>query len=218
MSKLSKEGLIYFSRKINANITNRVNAVKQMVIDLGDKFDLNKRELDAKIDNNSQVLIDHEGRIIINSDNISSLDTKYHTLKSEIDASKCDGHAEGDTINVNNVEQYIFKNIEPDETVKIPNTGDGSDFIVECFVQTDEGDTIKHKVLDFNSNTADLIEYDPRYTVIDDDGIKPRTSVRLKLEKEQLTDDIVMYTSEPIPALLLDSIDNLDNMEFFLWE
>ena len=125
----------------------------------------------------------------------------------------CKQSCYGSTDNSIDLEQYIFKNIEPDETVKIPNTGDGSDFIVECFVQTDEGDTIKHKVLDFNSNTADLIEYDPRYTVIDDDGIKPRTSVRLKLEKEQLTDDIVMYTSEPIPALLLDSIDNLQGWE-----
>lgn len=124
----------------------------------------------------------------------------------------------GDSIYLNNVEQFVFKDIKAGETVTIPNSGDGSDFLIECFVQTEQGDPIQHDILNINTTTKDLLEYDPRYVEITDNGASPKTSISLQLTKQNEINGYNVYVTDYIPVELLDSITSLTNYSLTLDE
>lgn len=208
MSKLSKEGLIYFSKKINANITNRVNAVKQMVIDIGDKFDNDKDELSQKIDSNS-------AQISSNTSDIADLNVKYSELKTEVGNNTCDGHPNGDTVYINDVDQYVFRNIRPGETREIPNTSFNNDVLIECFTEIDDGTVLDYTVIELNENTTDQFIYNPRYIDVSSDGIKPRDEVLISFNKTNVSNndgDYIVFTSDVIPADIIDTIESFTDI------
>lgn len=215
MSKLSKEGLIYFSNKLNKNIVDRLNSVKKMISDLADKVNNDKDELNHKIDNNKNEIDSHSTQISSNTSNIVDLNVKYSELKTEVDNSACDGHPNGDIVYINDVDQYVFRNIRPGETREIPNTSFNNDVLIECFTEIDGGTVLDYTVIELNENTTDQFIYNPRYIDVSSDGIKPRDEVLISFNKTNVSNndgDYIVFTSDVIPADIIDTIESFTDI------
>lgn len=217
MSKLSKEGLIYFSNKLNKNIVDRLNSVKKMISDLADKVNNDKDELNHKIDNNKNEIDSHSTQISSNTSNIVDLNVKYSELKTEVDNSACDGHPNGDIVNINAIDQFIFTDVEKGDILEIPNDSINDDFIIECYEEINGGAEIEHNVFKFNDSTASDFIYDDRYVEVTATGVKPKSSITLnytKIDENNIGDDIrEIYVSDTIPAELLENIKEIRTIE-----
>lgn len=217
MSKLSKEGLIYFSNKLNKNIVDRLNSVKKMISDLADKVNNDKDELNHKIDNNKNEIDSHSTQISSNTSNIVDLNVKYSELKTEVDNSACDGHPNGDIVNINAIDQFIFTDVKKGDVLEIPNDSINDDFIIECYEEINGGAEIEHNVFKFNDSTASDFIYDDRYVEVTKTGIKPKSSITLqytKLEEDDVNNiNYEVYVSDTIPAFLLESIKEIHTIE-----
>lgn len=208
---LDHSGLVYYSTKLYNYFKNKFTSLNTKISDLETKVDLDKSELNTKIDNNNQILTQNTTDIDAASNNIKNLSTKvdnnYNELKSDFDS--VDMRPTGDSIYINNVEQFVFKDVTAGETVIIPNSGDGSDFLIECFVQTEQGTPLVHKSLNINTSTKDLLEYNPGYVEITDNGAMPKTSISLGLTKIDNVDVYDVYTTDLLPLELIDNITSL---------
>lgn len=218
---LDNNGLIYFSNKLKIYLSKKFKTLVDNLSDLEIKVDFDNKDLNTKIDNSNQTLTKNTIDIQNANTSISNLSTKvdnnYTELRTDFDS--VDMRPTGDSIYINNVEQFVFKDITAGEVVTIPNSGDGSDFLIECFVQTEQGTPLKHKVLDINTTTKDLLEYDNRYVEITDSGAKPKDSVSLKLNKIDAVNGYNVYiTDDFIPIELVDSIDSLTDYSLTLDE
>lgn len=209
MSKLSKEGLIYYSNLINQNIVKRINAVKDMITNLTAKVEDDKNELNLKIESNKSEIDDHSAGIV-------DLNTKYSELKTEVDNNTCDGHPNGDTIHVNSIDQFMFTNVKEGDVLEIPNESINNDFMIECYEEVN-GAEFEHKVFQFNNANESDFTYDDRYVEVTETGIKPKSSVTLqytKLEEDEVNNvNYEIYVSDTIPAFLLESIKEIHTIE-----
>lgn len=217
---LDNSGLTYYSNKIKEYLTTKFNKVESNIDDINSKVDSDKDELNKKIQANTNDVAKNTADIKVINNNVSTIETKvdanYTELKSDFNSA--DIRPTGDSIYLNNVEQFVFKDIKAGETVTIPNSGDGSDFLIECFVKTEEGTPLVHRSLNINTSTKDLLEYDDRYVEITDNGAKPKDSVTLKLTLQDKIDEYNIYTTDLIPVELVDSIDNLNSYTLILDE
>lgn len=221
MSKfLDNSGLTYYSNKLKTYLTNKFNKVESNISTIKSKVEFDKNELDKKIQTNTNDIAKNTEDISTINNNVSTIETKvdsnYTELKSDFNTA--DMRPTGDSIYLNNVEQFIFKDIKAGETVTIPNSGDGSDFLIECFVKTEEGTPLVHRSLNINTSTKDLLEYDDRYVEITDDGAKPKDNITLNLTLQDKIDEYNIYTTDLIPVELVDSIDNLNSYSLILDE
>lgn len=213
-------GLTYFSNKLHTYIVNKFKKTDDTVTALTEKVDDNKVEIDGKIKINTDNITKNTSDISTANDNIADVDTKvdanYVELKANVNAA--DFRPTGDSISLNNVEQFVFKDVVAGQVVTIPNIGDGSDFLIECFVQTEQGTPLQHNVININKSTANLLEYDPRYVEITDSGAAPKTSVSLPLTKQNEVDGYNIYVTDYIPVELLDNITSLNSYSLVLDE
>ncbi len=217
---LDKSGLTYYSTKLYNNIKSKFTNLNTKISDLETKVDSDNEELNAKMENNNKILTQNTADIQTANNNINNLSTKvdsnYDELKTDFDSA--DMRPTGDSIYINNVEQFVFKDISAGETVTVPNSGDGSDFLIECFVKTETGTPLVHKSLTINTSTKDLLEYDDRYVEITDDGARPRNNVTLDLTLQGTIDEYNIYTTDLLPVELVDSINNLTDYTLTLDE
>ncbi|WP_459482545.1 hypothetical protein [Clostridium saccharoperbutylacetonicum] len=208
---LDNSGLTYFSTKLYDYLKNKLTALNSNISTLEAKVDSDNKELSNKIENNNEIISQNTSDIKTANTNISNLSTKvdnnYDELKADFNSA--DMRPTGDSIFINNVEQFVFKDISAGETVTIPNSGDGSDFLIECFVKTETGTPLVHKSLDINTSTKELLEYDDRYVEITDDGAKPKDNVALELTLQGTIGEYNIYTTDLLPVELVESINNL---------
>lgn len=210
---LDHGGLIYYSNKLYNYLKTKFTGINTKITDLETKVDSDKTELQSNIDSNSQGINQNATDITTASTNIHNLstvvDNNYNELRTDFDSA--DLRPTGDSIYINNVEQLVFKDITAGETITIPNSGDGSDFLVECYVQTEQGTPLIHRSLTINTANKNLIEYDDRYVEITDAGAKPKASISLGLTLQGVVDSYNIYTTDFIPIELVDSIENLNS-------
>jgi len=208
---LDNSGLTYYSTKLYDYLKNKLTALNSKISNLESKVDSDNKELSTKIENNNQIINQNISDIKTANSNITNLSTKvdnnYDELKADFNSA--DMRPTGDSIFINNVEQFVFKDISAGETVTIPNSGDGSDFLIECFVKTETGTPLVHKSLNINTSTKDLLEYDERYVEITDNGAKPKDNVTLDLTLQGTIGEYNIYTTDLLPVELVDSINNL---------
>lgn len=88
---------------------------------------------------------------------------------------------------INNVNQYVYKNIKSGDVIEIPNNGKDTNYLIECYTQIDKGIEVECAAIDINPNNKDKLIYDENYVDIDNDGAKPKDSILLKLSKTQVT-------------------------------
>jgi len=208
---LDNSGLTYYSTKLYDYLKNKLTALNSKISNLEVKVDSDNKELSTKIENNNQIINQNTSNIKTVNSNITNLSTKvdnnYDELKADFNSA--DMRPTGDSIYINNVEQFVFKDVVAGEAVTIPLKGDGSDFLIPCYVQTEQGTPIQHKVININATTKDLLEYDPRYVEITDDGAIPKTSVTLQLQKENIVNGYNVYATDYLPVELVDNITGL---------
>lgn len=211
---MKKNILTYYSTQI-------YNFIKKEFIKIKDYFD-NKIEginsnidvIDSKIKDNSDNITKNTESIQTNSDTITKVNDKVDNLQNKADNGEFDTKVNGNIINLNNVEQHIFKNIKAGETIEIPNTGVGTDFLIECYEQIEEGTPLLVRSIEVNESTKDLFEYDDRYVTIDENGARPKNSVEIPLELMSVQDGLNIYISkDTLPIELVESIDNITDYE-----
>ena len=208
---LDNSGLTYYSTKLYDYLKNKLTALNSKISNLESKVDSDNKELSTKIENNNQIINQNISDIKTANSNITNLSTKVDNNYDELkdDFNSADMRPTGDSIFINNVEQFVFKDISAGETVTIPNSGDGSDFLIECFVKTETGTPLVHKSLTINKSTKDLLDYDERYVEITDNGAKPKDNVTLDLTLQGTIGEYNIYTTDLLPVELVDSINNL---------
>jgi len=214
---LDNSGLTYYSTKLYDYLKNKLTALNSKISNLEVKVDSDNKELSTKIENNNQIINQNTSNIKTVNSNITNLSTKddnnYDELKADFNSA--DMRPTGDSIYINNVEQFVFKDVVAGEAVTIPLKGDGSDFLIPCYVQTEQGTPIQHKVININATTKDLLEYDPRYVEITDDGAVPKTSVSLQLQKENTVNGYNVYVTDYLPVELIDNITKLTGYDLY---
>ena len=208
---LDNTGLTYYSTKLYDYLKNKLTMLNSNISNLEIKVDFDNKELSTKIENNNQIINQNTSGIKTVNSNITNLSTKvdnnYDELKADFNSA--DMRPTGDSIYINNVEQFVLKDVVAGEAVTIPLKNDGSDFLIQCYVQTEQGTPIQHKVININATTKDLLEYDPRYVEITDDGAIPKTSVTLQLQKENIVNGYNVYATDYLPVELVDNITGL---------
>lgn len=214
---MDNSGLTYYSTKLYDYLKNKLTALNSKISNLEVKVDSDNKELSTKIENNNQIINQNTSNIKTVNSNITNLSTKvdnnYDELKADFNSA--DMRPTGDSIYINNVEQFVFKDVVAGEAVTIPLKGDGSDFLIPCYVQTEQGTPIQHKVININATTKDLLEYDPRYVEITDDGAVPKTSVSLQLQKENTVNGYNVYVTDYLPVELIDNITKLTGYDLY---
>lgn len=205
---LDYNGLTYFSSKLKTYIAKKLKEVTDSISFLSSKVDFDKDELENRINTTKSDLSTNIQDVDSKVDNVNSkIDNKYQELKISLDAA--DFRPTGDTIKINNIEQFVFKDITAGETIVIPHDEDNTSFLIECFAKTELTTPLVHKVIDINTANADLLEYDPRYVEITNSGAKPKDSITLELTKQQTYNGYNVYVTEMLPIELVDSIENL---------
>lgn len=207
---LDSKGLTYYSQKIKKYITDIIEPIKGSLSDINSAVTSSNEELNKKIDCNSI-------KIDTNKDGISDLSDKYDALKEQVDGTilECDGHPEGDTINVNSVEQFVFRDVKAGQVIEIPNKSGETDFMVECYTDLGAESEIVHRVIALNENTKDSFIYDDRFVEVTPTGVRPRDTIELNYSQYKEEVDGIEYTisiSDVIPEELLNGLHTIVNV------
>lgn len=203
--------LTHYSNKLKEYIVSKISEVSNRVDEVDKKIDDSNADLEIKIENNSK-------SIQVNTGDISDLGSKYTELEDaikNIDVS-CDGHPNGDTININSIEQYTFRNVKAGDVIDIPNTTGNNDFIIECFADMAVNNTVDHKVILLDSNNRGNFICDERYVDVTPDGLKPKNKVTLNYTGETIemgNDVFEIYTSDIIGEDIIDRIQDIIKVE-----
>lgn len=203
--------LTHYSTKIKEYIVSKIKEVDDKVSVLDKKVNDNTAELEVKIQENKD-------SIVINTGDIANLGDKYVELEDAINNidTGCDGHPNGDIINVNSIEQYTFRNVKAGDVIDIPNTTGNNDFIIECFADMAVNNTVDHKVILLDSNNRGNFICDERYVDVTPDGLKPKNKVTLNYTGETIemgNDVFEIYTSDIIGEDIIDRIQDIIKVE-----
>lgn len=209
---LDLSALTYYSNKIKKFISDNVNILNTKINNLSN-------EVNAEIGSINNKIQENTGAIGNNKKDIDILENKYEVLQDKLDNTtlECDGHPNGDTININNIEQYVFRDINAGDVIEIDNPTGSSDFLIECYEEVvGSGTEINHKVIDLNEANKDNLIYDERFIEVTSTGVKPRTDFILNYNSETVTldngDTYVVLTSDTIPADILNEIDRITSI------
>lgn len=149
---LEQSGLVYYSNRLRYYLTSKFSKIQNDIDSLSVKVDSNKDELDHNISDKTTLIKGIQEAIQETNTDINELDTKIDNLKTELYDKPT-----YPITSINNVNQYVYKNIKSGDVIEIPNNGKDTNYLIEC------------------------------YTQIDNDGAKPKDSILLKLSKTQVT-------------------------------
>jgi hypothetical protein len=191
---LDSNGLIYYS-------------YQDSITGLSDKVDFNRNELENKINDNINLINKNTSEIQNTNSNVEDVDNKVNDLKIDLENKPT-----YPITSINNVNQYVYKNIKSGDTIEIPNNGKDTNYLIECYTQIDAGVEVECASIDINPSNKDKLIYDENYVDIDNDGAKPKDSILLKLNKTQLiigSETINVYESEVIPEEIVDRFESI---------
>ena len=211
---MKKNILTYYSTQIYSFIKKEIIKLRNYFDNKVDDINSNIDTINSKVKDNSDNIIKNTEDIQANFVTIGEVKDKVDIIQDKADNGKFDTKVNGNIININNVEQHVFKNIKSGESIEIPNTGVGTDFLIECYEQIEEGTPLLVRSIEVNENTKDLFEYDERYVTIDENGARPKNSVEIPLELMSVQDGLNIYISkDTLPIELVESIDNITDYE-----
>lgn len=211
---MKKNILTYYSTQIYSFIKKEIIKLRNYFDNKVDDINSNIDTINSKVKDNSDNIIKNTEDIQANFVTIGEVKDKVDIIQDKADNGEFDTKVNGNIININNVEQHVFKNIKSGESIEIPNTGVGTDFLIECYEQIEEGTPLLVRSIEVNENTKDLFEYDERYVTIDENGARPKNSVEIPLELMSVQDGLNIYISkDTLPIELVESIDNITDYE-----
>ena len=210
---LDKSEYIRMYQKIYDFIKKAFTKTQKDIIDLDTKIDSvasYKEELQTKINDVSDEINATKADITENANKILDLKTQLDNTNLE-----CDGHPEGEVVNINTIDQYLFTDVVANEVIEIPNETGTDDFIIQCYEQIEGQDDIEVRVFNFTEENKDNFIYDKRYLELSSEGIKPKTQITLNytLLESSTNDDneeFEIYISDEIPQELFDNIDQIN--------
>lgn len=205
---LDNNGLIYFSNKLKTYLSKKFKTLADSIFALGSKIDSDKLELENKI-NNSESNLHAEISTVDNK--VKDVDKKVINLKTQVDSIDINP-IDGDILNINDVEQFVFRNVAAGETVSIPNNNLTNDYMIDCFTEVDTGTVIDYEVITLDENNKDKFIYDSNYIDVAADGVKPKDTILLNFTKQSITQNGIsyeVYTSSIIPSDIVDSIESI---------
>ena len=205
---MNKSTFNYFSTKFYNYLKTEFAKVKKYL-------DNNSKD----IKNTNDAVEESKQNIIKNTDDIKIVSDKIDDIQTKIDNGDFDkkeiiNNINGNVLNLNNVKQYRFKNIKAGESIEIPNENGDTDFLIECYEQTDGDVPLIVREIEVNETTKDLFEYDERYVEFDENCAKPKDNVEIDLDLISSISGLNVYVSkETIPIELIESINNITNYE-----
>lgn len=208
-------GLIYYSNKLYDYLKRKFKKLEDNISILSSNTTSSLDDITKKIQTNTADITSNTQEISDNVNAITNVDNKVEELEIKInnlDVSKMDG----DIVNINKVEQYVFNDIAPGDVVEIPNTTGVSDFMIECYTDIGVIPEVEHQVIALNSTTTDEFIYDPRFIEVSSTGIKPKDTITLNYMKTQEVIDGVTYTyyiSDVMPEELLFNLNSIISIE-----
>lgn len=212
MSRLTE--LTYYSQRMYDYLKNKFKGVSDRIDTLDSNTTSSFNSLSQRVQKNADDIVSNSNDIQNNSTAISDVDGKVVDLKSKVDTLETEvgNVANGDTLYINDVEPYIFRNVLAGETVQIPNTNYSTDFMVECYTEVDQGTVIDYTVINLNEANKDKFIYDPEYVDVASDGVKPKDNVLIDFTKASFVYNGTSYdtfTSEVIPNNIVDTIESI---------
>lgn len=208
---LEQSGLVYYSNRLRDYLTSKFSKVQNDIDSLSVKVDSNKDELEHNISDKTTLIKGIQETIQETNTEINELDTKIDKLKTELDDKPT-----YPITSINNVNQYVYKNIKSGDVIEILNNGKDTNYLIECYTQIDKGIEVECASIDINPNNKDKLIYDENYVDIDNDGAKPKDSILLKLSKTQVTigiETINVYESEVIPEEIVNRFEGILSIE-----
>lgn len=208
-------GLIYYSTKLYNYLKVKFQKIEDNITLLSSNTTSSLDNLTQKVQDNTINIASNTQDISDNTNAITTVDNKIDELETKInniDVNKMDG----DIVNINKVEQYIFNDIAPGDVVEIPNTTGKSDFMIECYTDVGVIPEVEHQVIALNSTTADKFTYDPRFIEVSSTGVRPKDTITLNYIKTQEVVDGVTYTyyiSDIVPEELLSNLNSITSIE-----
>ncbi len=208
---LDQGGLVYYSNKLKDYLTSKFSKVQNDIDSLSSKVDSDKTELENKISGNTNLINKNIQSIQETNTEINGLDNKINDLKTELDDKPT-----YPITNINNVEQYVYKNVKINDVIEIPNNGRDTNYLIECYTEIDAGTQVECVSIDINENNKDKLIYDENYVDIDPDGAKPKDTILLKFNKTQFKyndETINVYESEIIPEEIFERFESIISIE-----
>ncbi|AGF59604.1 hypothetical protein B0P06_006122 [Clostridium saccharoperbutylacetonicum] len=208
---LDQGGLVYYSNKLKDYLVSKVSKVQDDINSLKSKVDYDKTELEYKISNNTNIINQSIQSIQETNADINELDVKIKNLKTEVDDKPT-----YPITNINNVEQFVYKNVKINDVIEIPNNGRDTNYLIECYTEIDAGTQVECVSIDVNENNKDKLVYDENYIDIDLDGAKPKDTILLKFNKKQFkynNETINVYESEVIPSEIVERFESIISIE-----
>jgi len=208
---LDQGGLVYYSNKLKDYLVSKFSKVQDDINSLKSKVDSDKTELEYKISNNTNIINQNIQSIQETNEDINGLDTKINNIKTELDDKPT-----YPITNINNVEQFVYKNVKMNDVIEIPNNGRDTNYLIECYTEIDTGTQVECVSIDINENNKDKLVYDENYIDIDLDGAKPKDTILLKFNKKQFkyNDEIInVYESEVILSEIVERFESIISIE-----
>jgi len=208
-------GLIYYSTKLYNYLKVKFQKIEDKITILSSNTTSSLDDITKKVQTNTTNIVSNTQDISKSVNAISNVDNKVDELQLKInnlDVNKMDGNI----VNINKVEQYIFNDVAPDDVVEIPNTTGEADFMIECYTDIGVIPEVEHKVIALNGSTTDGFIYDPRFIEVSSTGIKPKDTITLNYTKTQEIINGVTYTyyiSDVMPEELLFNLNSIISIE-----
>lgn len=207
-------GLIYYSTKLYNYLKAKFQKIEDKITILSSNTTSSLDDLTKKVQTNTTNIDSNTQNISDNVNAITTVDNKVDELETKvnnIDVNKIDG----DIVNINKVEQYIFNDIAPGDVVEIPNNTGVSDFMIECYTDVGAEPEVVHNVTNINKTTKDTFVYDSRFIDVTATGAKPKDMVVLNYTKTQEVVNGVTYTyyvSDIVPEEVLFNLNSITSI------
>lgn len=208
-------GLVYYSTKLCNYLKVKFQKIEDKITIISSNTISSLDDITKKVQTNTANIASNTQNISDNVNVITTVDNKVDKLEIKInnlDVNKMDGNI----VNINKVEQYIFNDIAPGDVVEIPNTTGAADFMIECYTDIGVIPEVEHQVIELNSTTIDKFIYDPRFIEVSSTGIKPKDTITLNYMKTQEVVAGVTYTyyiSDIMPEELLSNLNSITSIE-----
>ena len=114
-----------FIKKVFNKTQDDLTVLDNKITDISTDTTESKKNFQEKIDNINKEINESKTSIESNTKSISDLKNQLDNTNLE-----CDGHPEGEIVNINNIDQYLFNDVAANEVIEIPNEDGTDNFII----------------------------------------------------------------------------------------
>lgn len=210
LTKVIKQGKEYIDKK-DDEIKKEIDITKNEISNI-------KSDFSSSNDNVNEKLDDINNNIIKVENKTDSVSNKVDEIKQGLDdgtIGTCNGHPDGNVININNVTQYEFHNVKAGEMIEIPNNDLDLNYVIDCFSDASVNEAAIYRSVDFtNVSCRNVLFYNSEYIKHDKNGISLQNEIN-KYIAEQLDCDssyFVINVTENITHQDLNKIESIQEI------